>query len=301
MTNWTPGQVVSTSSSCWREMLREEKASQEITIHLQGSGSKSPLSRLPLHSHQGRGQDTLGYVFSAGRAPGHRAPTNPVTTAPPWTQDRQYAAPQWRLKSMGPKVLVLPHNVWVTLDKLFPMAKIPHLTNCDNSASLIVLLWWLKQTSGHRGWHCEGTINASCRLFSQSVNKQLPCTSSVWGLQRWGHGKMGINYDFSVSRKSWQLLSPIILDFPAGPVNKNLLDNARTPVWSLVCKDSTCCRATKPMYHNYWAHATRACAQQQKKPPQQEALTLQLESSPHSPQLEKSSCSNKDPVKPKIK
>ena len=78
MTNGTPGQVVSTSSSCWHEMLREEEASQEITFHPQGSGSKSPLSRL-----QGRGQDTLGYVFSAGRAPGHRAPTNPVTTAPP--------------------------------------------------------------------------------------------------------------------------------------------------------------------------------------------------------------------------
>ena len=31
----------------------------------------------------------------------------------------------------------------------------------------------------------------------------------------------------------------------------------------------------------------RAHAPQQEKPPQREALTLQLESSPHSPQLEK--------------
>ena len=28
-----------------------------------------------------------------------------------------------------------------------------------------------------------------------------------------------------------------------------------TPVWSLVWKDITCCRATKPMCHNCWAHA----------------------------------------------
>ena len=93
-------------------MLREEEASREITFHLQGSGIKSPLSKLPLHSQQGRGQDTPGYVFSAGRASGHGAPTNPVTTAPPSTQDRlSVQAPQRRLKSMGSKVLVLPHNV----------------------------------------------------------------------------------------------------------------------------------------------------------------------------------------------
>ena len=56
----------------------------------------------------------------------------------------------------------------------------------------------------------------------------------------------------------------------------------KTQVRSLVWEHSTCCRATKPMGHNYWARAP-----QQEKPPQWEAGTPQLESSPCSPQLEK--------------
>ena len=43
----------------------------------------------------------------------------------------------------------------------------------------------------------------------------------------------------------------------------------------------------------------RACAAQA-KPPQQAAQELQLESSPHSPQLDKSLHSNKDPARPKV-
>ena len=39
-------------------------------------------------------------------------------------------------------------------------------------------------------------------------------------------------------------------------------------------------------------------ALQQEKPLQEEACLLQLESSPHSLQLEKSLCSNKDPAQP---
>ena len=59
---------------------------------------------------------------------------------------------------------------------------------------------------------------------------------------------------------------------------------------------------------NYWAHAPqllkpaclRACAPQQDKPAQWEGGWIpQLESSPNSPQLEKSLC-NKDPAEPKI-
>ena len=36
----------------------------------------------------------------------------------------------------------------------------------------------------------------------------------------------------------------------------------RTWVWSLVWEDSTCCRATKPMSHNYWSLLPRAHAPQ---------------------------------------
>ena len=55
-----------------------------------------------------------------------------------------------------------------------------------------------------------------------------------------------------------------------------------TRVQSLVQEDPTCRAATKPVYHSYWARAP-----QQEKPPQWEACGLQLESSPHSLQLEK--------------
>ena len=58
-----------------------------------------------------------------------------------------------------------------------------------------------------------------------------------------------------------------------------------TWVWSLVQGDSTCHRATEPVYHTCQAHAL-----QQKKPLQWEAPAPQLESSPHSPQLEKNPC-----------
>ena len=47
-----------------------------------------------------------------------------------------------------------------------------------------------------------------------------------------------------------------------------------TQVWSLVWEDSTCLGA-KSVQPSYWAHAPRARALQQEKPPQREARTLQ--------------------------
>ena len=79
-----------------------------------------------------------------------------------------------------------------------------------------------------------------------------------------------------------------------------------TLVRSLVQEDTTCHRATGHVCQNYWAHTAvwspqvlttepmlqllrptcpTACAPQQKKPLQGEALTAQPESSSHSPQL----------------
>ena len=54
-----------------------------------------------------------------------------------------------------------------------------------------------------------------------------------------------------------------------------------TQVWSLVWEDPTCCRETKPVRHNCWAHRPqllkpvrlRPCALQQEKQPQWEAWT----------------------------
>ena len=89
-----------------------------------------------------------------------------------------------------------------------------------------------------------------------------------------------------------------------------------SPVWSLIQEDPTCCCATNPASHNYWAGALeptshslprafpRACTPQllklkcptallcnTKKPLQREAQAPQLGKSPHS---------NKDPAQPKI-
>ena len=106
--------------------------------------------------------------------------------------------------------------------------------------------------------------------------------------------------------------------FPGGSVVKNLHTNAETGVQSLIQKDSRCHGATQPIGHNYWASGARAqepqlssllatttearcpqaCASQQKKPLR--SLSSAMKTSPHSLQLEKSPCSNKDPAQPKI-
>ena len=63
-----------------------------------------------------------------------------------------------------------------------------------------------------------------------------------------------------------------------------------TWVRSLVQKDSTCNGATEPIHHNHWSPRTYTPAPQQEKPPQWDACTLQLESSPWQLQLERSPC-----------
>ena len=47
------------------------------------------------------------------------------------------------------------------------------------------------------------------------------------------------------------IVKEYMLDFPVGPVVKNLPANAGTWVQSLVWEDFTCCRATKSMCCNY--------------------------------------------------
>ena len=69
-----------------------------------------------------------------------------------------------------------------------------------------------------------------------------------------------------------------------------------TKSWTWLSHKYTCSGAQNC---NYWARP-RAQAQQQEKPLQWEAYVLQLESSPHSLQLEKSLRSNEDPAQSKI-
>ena len=46
----------------------------------------------------------------------------------------------------------------------------------------------------------------------------------------------------------------LIRDFPGGAVDGNPSANAGDMAQSLVWEDSTCCRATESVCHNYWAH-----------------------------------------------
>ena len=83
-------------------------------------------------------------------------------------------------------------------------------------------------------------------------------------------------------------------------ITKTILTIVTFFIIDMVWEDSTCCGATRPVQHNYWAHEPkllkpkqpRTSALQQEKPPQWEAC---------SPQLHKAQQSNKDQAQPKIK
>ena len=53
-----------------------------------------------------------------------------------------------------------------------------------------------------------------------------------------------------------------------------------TRVQTLVWEDPTCCRATRPVSHNYWACMSGACAPQQERPRQWEAHAPQWRVAP---------------------
>ena len=59
-------------------------------------------------------------------------------------------------------------------------------------------------------------------------------------------------------------------------------------IWvpSLVLEEPTCCGATKPLRHSYWAHTPRACALQREAPAVRSPST-EMKSGPSSLQLEK--------------
>ena len=80
-----------------------------------------------------------------------------------------------------------------------------------------------------------------------------------------------------------------------------------TWVQSLVQEDPTCCWATKPVCHNYWACqlqllkcALRAFTLQQEKPLQWEAREAQRRVAPAHGNERKPRRSDKDPAQPKI-
>ena len=68
---------------------------------------------------------------------------------------------------------------------------------------------------------------------------------------------------------------------------------------ALIQEDPTCCGATKPVLHNYWACALESMLCN-KRSHYSEKPTHHNQSSPRLPQLEKSPHGNKDPAQPKI-
>ena len=84
--------------------------------------------------------------------------------------------------------------------------------------------------------------------------------------------------------------------FPLDSVDENPPANSGIQVLSLIQEDPRCHGAIKPTHTKPWV-----CAQQPEKPRQQEARPVLLESSPHSPQPEKSLHSEKEAAKNKQK
>ena len=89
--------------------------------------------------------------------------------------------------------------------------------------------------------------------------------------------------------------------FPSGPVVENPPTNARDTDWSLVQEDPICQGATKPVCHNFWAFTLEPVLCKKRSQPQWEAHTLQLESTPHSLQLEKAHAQQRIPITAKNK
>ena len=87
--------------------------------------------------------------------------------------------------------------------------------------------------------------------------------------------------------------------FPGGPVVKNPPANSGDILWFVVQEDTTCHGAAKLVCHNYFSLCFRAQELQQEKLPQWEAHTLQLDSNPCLPQLQKAMKTQSSPPKNK--
>ena len=87
--------------------------------------------------------------------------------------------------------------------------------------------------------------------------------------------------------------------FPGGPVVKNPPANSGDMVWFVVQEDTSCHGGAKLVCHNYLSLCFRALELQQEKLPQWEAHTLQLDSNPCLPQLQKAMKTQSSPPKNK--
>ena len=73
-----------------------------------------------------------------------------------------------------------------------------------------------------------------------------------------------------------------------------------TQIWSLVWEDTTYCRATKSMHHNYWAHTPQNPRSAKREATTRRSLHAATKSSPCLPQPQKTSKKQKDAAQSKI-
>ena len=134
----------------------------------------------------------------------------------------------------------------------------------------------------------------ACQLAKDQIATIYTDSSCTFGVAR----------DFGILRQQWGFLplwdnlpkkKMVNKGFPGGSVVKIPPASAGDIVRSLIWEDCTCRGAAKPVHHSCepgsricWAHGPQplkparpgACALQQEKPPQWEALALLPESSP---------------------
>ena len=94
-------------------------------------------------------------------------------------------------------------------------------------------------------------------------------------------------------------LRQIRWDFPSSSVDKNLPASAGAQARSLVQEDSTCCRATKPVHHKYWAHTLQLLKPVHLEPVLHNERSHYSKKPVHRNQR-KPTGSNNDPEQPKI-
>ena len=145
--------------------------------------------------------------------------------------------------------------------------------------------WWAAVCEVAQSW-------TRLKQLSCSSSSSLPHLTLQFALSPWlGSLQSGQRTILIPKRISWTSLVVQWIGIH--------LPMKRTGVWSLVQEESACRGATKPMCHNYWAHAPWSLCS-----PTREATAISLcttmKNSPCSPQLEKACTQRQDPVQPKI-
>ena len=122
----------------------------------------------------------------------------------------------------------------------------------------------------HHGNHKPKTYNSLSHTHTQresNPNITLKISSNHRRAK-----EEGTNENYKNNQKTFNKME-ISRDFPGGTVVKNPPANAGDMGSSLIQEDPTCCGATKPVHHNYWAcalepasHNYWACMPQLLKP-----------------------------------